>query len=238
MGPHELKKTSSAVLPGTSYPLGATVFPSGVNFSVFSQHCNSLELLLFDDAADTKPARVIAFDPNKNKTFYYWHLFVPGLTSGQLYAFRAYGPFDPGKGLRFDGTKVLLDPYVKAVAKCRGYDRKAAAAPGDNCAHALKGVIVDPKSYDWEGDFPLRIPYAKTIIYELHVGGFTRHSSSGLSPAKRGTYAGLIEKIPYLKALGITAVELLPVRTIRRTGRAGNAHQLLGLQSYGFFRSP
>jgi glycogen operon protein len=212
MGPHELKKTSSGILPGTSYPLGATVFPSGVNFSVFSQHCNSLELLLFDDLGDTKPARVIAFDPNKNKTFYYWHLFVPGLTSGQLYTYRAYGPFDPGKGLRFDGTKVLLDPYVKAVARCPGYDRKAAAAPGDNCAHALKGVIVDPRSYDWEGDFPLRIPYSKTIIYELHVGGFTRHPSSGVAPAKRGTYAGLIEKIPYLQSLGITAVELLPVQ--------------------------
>ncbi|MFB0533890.1 MAG: glycogen debranching protein GlgX [Anaerolineae bacterium] len=200
------------VLPGQSFPLGATVYAGGVNFCVFSKNCDALELLLFDDADDPRPARTIRLDPTRNKTFYYWHVFVPGIGAGQLYGYRAYGPFAPEQGHRFDGTKVLLDPYARAVAVGANYARQAAARPGDNCAHALKGVVVDPSGYDWEGDAPLRLPYADSVIYELHVGGFTRHPSSSVSPAERGTYAGLVEKIPYLKALGVTAVELLPVQ--------------------------
>ena len=114
-------------------------------------------------------------------------------------------------GLRFDGQKVLLDPYGLAVAVPDAYDRGAASRPGDNAAVAMKSVVADPGRYDWEGDLPLRRPFAETVIYELHVRGFTRHPSSGVTSAKRGTYAGLIEKIPYLKDLGVTAVELLPV---------------------------
>ena len=200
------------ILPGQSHPLGATVTGDGVNFCVYSQHCTSLELLLFDDVNDPRPARVLAFDPAMHKTFYYWHMFVRGIKAGQLYGFRAYGPFAPEKGLRYDGTKVLLDPYVKAVAKCPQYDRKAAIAPGDNCGKAFKGLVVDTGAYDWEDDESLRIPYSRTVIYEMHVAGFTRHPSSGVSAEKRGTYSGLVEKIPYLKFLGITAVELLPVQ--------------------------
>jgi glycogen operon protein len=200
------------VLPGQSFPLGATVYPGGVNFCVFSKNCEALELLLFDEAADPRPARVIRLDPERNKTFYYWHVFVPEVGEGQLYGYRAYGPFAPEEGHRFDGMKVLLDPYARAVVGGANYVREAAARPGDNCAHALKGVVVDPSTYDWEGDVPLHLPYADSVIYELHIGGFTRHPNSGLSPAKRGTYAGVVEKIPYLKALGVTAVELLPVQ--------------------------
>jgi glycogen operon protein len=114
--------------------------------------------------------------------------------------------------MRFDGSKVLLDPYARAIAKNPHYDRQAAIRPGDNVKSAHKGVVIDVADYDWEGDSPLHVPYSRTIIYELHVGGFTRHPSSGVSEIKRGTYAGLIEKIPYLKKLGITAVELLPVQ--------------------------
>ena len=202
----------SDVLPGHSYPLGATVYPEGVNFSIFSKNCETIELLLFDDADAPGPARVIRLDPEQNRTFYYWHVFLPGISAGQLYGYRAHGQFAPQRGFRFDGEKVLLDPYARAVAVGANYDREAAAGPGDNCSHAMKGVVVDPGAYDWEGDELVRLPYASTVIYELHVGGFTRHPGSGVAPDKRGTYAGLIEKIPYLQSLGITAVELLPVQ--------------------------
>ena len=199
--------------PGQSHPLGATVTPEGVNFSVFSRHATRLELLLFDDADDPRPARVIPLDPAANRTYFYWHAFVPGLRPGQIYAYRAHGPMAPEQGLRFDGEKVLLDPYGRAVAvpPRRGYSRGAASRPGDNAAVALKSVVVDPDAYDWEGDAPLCRPFARTVIYEMHVRGFTRHPNSGVSPERRGTYAGLIEKIPYLRGLGVTAVELLPV---------------------------
>jgi isoamylase len=201
----------SDILPGQSQPLGATVRSDGVNFSLYSNHGQAVELLLFDTVEDNHP-RVIKLDPSINKTFYYWHVFVKGIRPGQLYAFRVHGPFAPDIGLRFDGSKVLLDPYARAVAHNPRYDRKAAIKPGDNMKSALKGVVIDGSGYDWEGDSPLHIPYSRTIIYELHVGGFTRHPSSEVSEKKRGTYAGLIEKIPYLKKLGITAVELLPVQ--------------------------
>jgi glycogen operon protein len=201
----------SDILPGQSQPLGATVRPDGVNFSIYTHNGVSVELLLFDDVDDITP-RVIRLDPTINRTFYYWHVFVRGIRPGQLYAYRVHGPFAPEKGMRFDGSKVLLDPYARAIAKNPHYDRQAAIRPGDNVKSAHKGVVIDVADYDWEGDSPLHVPYSRTIIYELHVGGFTRHPSSGVSEIKRGTYAGLIEKIPYLKKLGITAVELLPVQ--------------------------
>jgi len=197
--------------PGKSFPLGATIVEGGVNFSVYSKNSSALELLLFDGVDEAKPSRAISFDPRGNRTFHYWHLFVPGLRPGQVYAFRAQGPFEPEQGHRFDGEKVLLDPYGRAVAVPSGYDREAAKHPGDNAATAMKSVVVDTRAYDWEGDLPLKRPFAQTVIYEMHVGGFTRHPNSGVEAGKRGTYAGLIEKIPYLQDLGITAVELLPV---------------------------
>lgn len=199
------------ISPGKSFPLGATVQPNGVNFCVYSRSSTSLELLLFDGVDDPAPSRVISFDPKIHRTFDYWHVFVLGLKPGQVYAFRAHGPFAPEQGNRFDGDKVLLDPYGRAVAIPQAYDRHAAARPGNNAATAMKSVITSPGTYDWEGDAPLKRPFAQTMIYEMHVGGFTRHPSSGLAPELRGTYAGLVEKIPYLQDLGITAVELLPV---------------------------
>ncbi len=171
----------------------------------------ALELLLFDDVDDSKPARVIKLDPQLNRTFHYWHVFVPGLKPGQMYAYRAYGPFDPKRGHRFDAQKVLLDPYGRGVAIPTNYSREAASRPGDNAAFAMKSVLADLSNYDWEGDAPLYHPFSQTIIYEMHVRGFTRHPSSGVNPELRGTYGGVVEKIPYLKDLGITAVELLPV---------------------------
>jgi glycogen operon protein len=196
---------------GRSFPLGATLENGGVNFCVFSRKASAVELLLFDRTCDTEPARVIRLDAPTHRTYHYWHAFVPGLHAGQVYAYRAVGPVDPARGLRFDPTKVLLDPYGRAVVVPHGYDRLAASRPGENTSVAMRSAVLDPDAYDWEGDAPLRRPFATTVIYEMHVAGFTRHPSSGVVPQNRGTYAGMIQKIPYLQDLGITAVELLPV---------------------------
>ncbi|MCS6958717.1 MAG: glycogen debranching protein GlgX [Pseudanabaenaceae cyanobacterium SKYGB_i_bin29] len=200
------------VLPGTSYPLGATLREDGVNFCLFSRNAYAVELLLFDDVDDPRPSRVIDLDPQKNRTFHYWHVFVKHLQEGQLYGYRVFGPYAPYLGHRFDGNKVLLDPYTKAVAMGKHYSRLAAMRPGDNAAQCLKSVVVGQGGYDWEEDTPIHRPFAKTVIYEMHVAGFTQHPSSGLPDHLRGTYRGVIEKIPYLQSLGITAVELLPVQ--------------------------
>lgn len=202
---------SQASNTGEASPVGATVTADGVNFSVFSRTASAVELLLFDRVDDAKPARVISIDPVTQRTYHYWHTFVSGIKAGQIYGYRVAGPVDPAKGLRFDHEKVLLDPYGRGVMVPNRYSREAARRAGDNAAVAMKSVVVDPDAYDWEGDRPLRLPAARSIIYEMHVRGFTRHPSSGVGENTRGTYAGLIEKIPYLQQLGINAVELLPV---------------------------
>ena len=163
-----------------------------------------MELWLFDSAEDHRPSRRIRLDPALHRTYHYWHIFVEGLKRGQLYGYRCIRPNQ-------DSEKLLIDPYARAVAVPRTYDRKAASRPGDNAGQAMKSVITDRRAYDWEGDQPLRRAESQTVIYEMHVGGFTGHPNSGLPPKLRGTYGGVVEKIPYLKALGITAVELLPI---------------------------
>ena len=196
---------------GRSFPIGAALVPGGANFSIFSRSAASIELLFFDRVDDARPSRVIPIDPLVNRTYHYWHVFAPGVQAGQIYGFRAYWPFEPDRGLRFDPSKLLLDPYGRAIVVPRNYSREAARLEGDNTATAMKSVVTDPHAYDWEGDVPLKRPWSRTIIYEMHVRGFTAHPSSAVTESKRGTYAGLIEKIPYLQQLGITAVELLPV---------------------------
>jgi isoamylase len=196
---------------GRNSPLGATVLPGGVNFSVFSRNASGVELLLFDQADDARATRVIQINAATNRTLDYWHVFVPGIRTGQLYGYRMHGPFDLERGMRFDPDKLLLDPYGRGVAVPKQYNRTIATIPGDNVASAMKSVVLDSNAYDWEGDSPLHRPASRSIIYEMHVGGFTRHPNSGVPERKRGTFAGLIEKIPYLRELGITAVELLPV---------------------------
>jgi glycogen operon protein len=191
---------------GTSAPLGATAQPAGVNFSVYSKNATLIELLLFDSPDAAGPSRVISLDPDQHRTYHYWHVFVPDLKPGQIYGFRAVGPFDPARGLRFNGDKVLLDPYGRAVAVPKAYSRT-----GNGAGSAMKSVVSNPSGYDWEGDRPLLRPFAETVIYEMHVRGFTQHPGSGVSREKAGTYAGLIEKIPYLVGLGISAVELMPL---------------------------
>jgi isoamylase len=200
----------SGLRTGSAYPLGATVTRGGVNFSVFSKNAYAIELLLFD-SEDREPSRKFVLHPTKNRTYHYWHAFIPDIGHGQIYGYRVEGPYVPDRGMRFDPEKVLLDPYGKAVVIPKSYDRIAAGRPGDNCVSAMKNVVVDRRSYEWEGDRPLKRPFERTIIYEAHVRGFTANPNSGVATEKRGTYAGLIEKIPYLKDLGITAIELLPI---------------------------
>ena len=196
---------------GQSYPLGATLKPGGANFSIFSRSATSIELLFFDRVDDSRPSRIIPVNPLVNRTYHYWHVFVPGVEAGQLYAFRAYGPFEPARGLRFDPSKLLLDPYGRAIAVPKNYNRDAACRKGDNRVTAMKSVVTDPQAYDWEGDAPLRRPWSRTIIYEMHVRGFTAHPKFRIVRIETRNIRWLDQKIPYLQQLGITAVELLPV---------------------------
>lgn len=224
------------ILPGRYIPLGATVYPDGVNFCVLSKNCTALELLLFDAPDAPRPARVIPLDPQRNKTFYYWHVFVAGLKAGQVYGYRVQGPFKPEEGHRFDGSKVLLDPYARAVATGPFYDRQAAAHFGvDNTRHSMKSVVVDTAAYDWEGDLPLNLPYARSLIYEMHVAGFTKHPNSDVAAERRGTYAGVIDKIPYLKALGVTTLELMPVYQFDEQDAPAGRVNYWGYSPVGFF---
>jgi glycogen operon protein len=196
---------------GESFPLGATIFPDGVNFSLFCKNGTSVELLIFDHVEDIEPSRIIQLDAKRNRTYHYWHIFLPGIINGQLYAYRINGPFEPMNGHRFDAAQTLLDPYAHVVAVPNGYERSTVNLPAEKRAPAMKSIVADLSLYDWGDDMRLKRSFAKTVIYEMHVGGFTRNPNSMIEPLKRGTYAGIIEKIPYLIDLGITAVELLPV---------------------------
>jgi isoamylase len=225
----------ATVQAGRSDPLGATVARDGVNFSLYSKQATGVELLLFDREDDPQPTQIIPLDAVTNRTLYYWHAFVPRVQAGQIYGYRVAGPFDPANGMRFDRNKILLDPYSRAVVVPKNYSRQAASSAGDNAPVAMKSVVVDPRQYDWEGDTTLNRPSARTIIYEMHVRGFTAHPSSGVAEHKRGTYAGLIEKIPYLQQLGITAVELLPVFQFDATDAPLGLVNYWGYQPVGFF---
>src|SRR5438067_12723098 len=174
------------VTTGRPCPLGATLADGGVNFSLFSRTAAGAELLFFDREDDARPSRVVTLDPVKNRTYHYWHAFVPGVRPGQLYGYRVEGPCAPERGLRFDPAKVLLDPYGRGVVVPKNYSRPAARREGDNAATAMKSVVVDPGAYDWEGDIPLSRPSSRTVIYEMHGRGFTRDPSSGGGAKTRG----------------------------------------------------
>ncbi|MGR9087431.1 MAG: glycogen debranching protein GlgX [Gammaproteobacteria bacterium] len=193
---------------GNAYPLGSKANGGGVNFSIFSRHATAVELLLYESADSKQPFQTIKLKKERHRTFFSWHVYVKELPPGTWYAWRLDGPNHAREsGLRFDRQKILVDPWAKAVSD-KYWDRATACLPGDNSHAAMRSVVVD-EDYDWEGDKCLAIRSQKVIIYELHVGGFTRHPSSNVSHP--GTFAGLIEKIPYLQQLGITHVELLPV---------------------------
>jgi glycogen operon protein len=152
---------------GRSAPLGPTVLPGGVNFSVFSKNATGVELVFFDREDDPRPERVVTIDPVLNRTYHYLHVFVRGVKPGQPYEYRVYGPFDPADGMRFDPAKILLDPYGRGVVVPKGYSREAAYREGENSATAMKSVVVDPRAYDWQGDTLLRQLSSRTIIYEM-----------------------------------------------------------------------
>ncbi|ADL50859.1 glycogen debranching protein GlgX [Clostridium cellulovorans] len=193
---------------GFQYPFGATVREDGVNFSVFSENASSVELLLFNSNTDIKPFQIITLDNKNNKTFSVWHVFVKGLKPGVFYGYRVDGPQNVNEGHRFNKNKVLIDPYAKG--NCNDlWDRGRACDTNDNLDVSMRSVVIDVDTYDWEDDQLVNIPMKDTMIYEMHVRGFTKSETSKVE--NPGTFLGIIEKIPYLKDLGINAVELLPV---------------------------
>ncbi|MFH1801178.1 MAG: glycogen debranching protein GlgX [Candidatus Omnitrophota bacterium] len=214
------KVNSIKILPGKPYPLGATWEGSGVNFAIFSEHATKIELCLFDSLEDQKESHRIVLP---EQTDMVWHGFLPGIRPGQLYGYRIHGPYAPEQGYRFNPNKILLDPYAKAIGRrvdwsdeMFGYkigDPKEDLSfdENDNASFAPLAVVVDP-DFTWRDDRAPKIPWHKTLIYEVHVKGFTQLNSEIPEPL-RGTYAGLASEpaIRHLKELGVTAVELMPV---------------------------
>jgi len=204
---------------GDPYPLGATWNGIGVNFAIYSEHAEKVELCLFDAGAKTESLRL----PLKERTDMVWHVFVPDVLPGQLYGYRVYGPYKPEEGHRFNPNKVLLDPYAKAIGRniqwapeMFGYtvghkEEDLSFDARDNAAFAPLAVVVDT-AFTWGNDAPPKVPWNKSIIYEMHPKGFTKLHPD-IPDSLRGTYAGLATQpaIHYLKELGITAVELMPV---------------------------
>ena len=199
---------SIRVSAGKAVRLGTKVTADGVYFTVFSRNAKKVFLDLYASPEDAVPYHTIELNPETNKTGDQWHVFVEGLKPGDLYLYRVDGPFAPSKGHRFDKTQPLFDPRAKAFSE--GTVFKYMTHSEDKLMDRFpKCVIVDDEDYDWEDDKPLEIPLEKSIIYEMHVKGFTASPTSGVEHP--GTYRGVIEKIPYLQSLGISAVELLPV---------------------------
>ncbi|GAB3196937.1 glycogen operon protein [Pontibacter aydingkolensis] len=212
-----MKKTT---YPGNPYPLGATWDGEGVNFALYADNATGVELCLFSSAEDETESLKIKM---AERTHQVWHAYLPDLKPGQLYGYRVHGPYEPENGHRFNPHKLLLDPYAKAISatidwhdSLFGYevghpDEDLSMSTTDSAPFIPKSVVVDP-SFDWGGDKPPKTPYHRSIIYEAHVKGFTK-MHPGIPQELRGTYAALAhpETIKYLKDLGVTAVELLPV---------------------------
>jgi glycogen operon protein len=208
------------ILPGNPFPLGATWDGQGVNFAVYSQHSTGVEVCLFNDVTDEREAIRIRMP---ERSGHIWHVYIPNIRPGQLYGFRVYGPYEPQNGHRFNPNKLLIDPNAKAIAgtidwhdSLFGYqlgheDEDLSFSDVDSAPYIPKCVVIDP-SFDWEGDKPPKIPFHQTVIYETHVKGFTKLHPD-IPENIRGTYAGLAHPatIKYLKELGITAIELMPV---------------------------
>jgi glycogen operon protein len=207
LGVADVKDRPFGTRPGSRFPPGASVAADGVNFCVFSRHATSVELLLYRDGLDSEPLQTICLAPEENRTFFFWHVFVEGLEPGICYAWRIDGPNDTATtGRSFDKHKLLLDPWARAVSDAR-WDRRRVIAGLDPGRSEMRAIVARPAVPPTARAAPPALEGA--IVYELHVGGFTRDPSSGVR--NPGTFAGLIEKIPYLKDLGITHVELLPL---------------------------
>ena len=207
--------------PGHPLPFGATFFGKYTQFSLFSRHATGVSLQFFRNARDESPEYEIHLDPEYHRTGDVWHVAVRGIKPGALYGYRIDGPYDPLNGHRYNRNKLLVDPYARAVtgnfnwslSDARGYDINSPDADLsfctiDSAGGAPKCIVVED-IFDWGKDRHPRIPLPDTVIYELHVKGFSVHPSSG--SVHPGTFSGIIEKIPYLKKLGITAVELMPI---------------------------
>ena len=198
-----------ATRSGQPQPLGATVNTTGVNFSLFSENATEMELLLFHAPGDPAPSQVI---PIQQPTMFYRHVQVDGLAANTAYAFRVHGPSSDADlqnfGHRFNPNKVLIDPYSRG--NCAHLWVASAAKDGsDNVAQSMRSLVIDESGYDWEGDTPPNTHREDAIVYELHVRGYTESPSSNV--ANPGTFSGLVEKLPYIKSLGGTAIELMPV---------------------------
>lgn len=193
---------------GEGFPPGATPREGGVNFSVFSRNATAVTLRLYAGEQDDTPVACIELDPVHHRTFFFWHVFVEGAAPGMWYTWQVDGPGDTAAtSMRFDPEVELLDPRARVVSM-RRWDRRLARSE-DRARTSMRAQVVADGGYDWEGDQPLRRPLVDSVIYELHVGGYTRHASADVSHP--GSFRGLIGKIPYLKSLGITDVELMPV---------------------------
>jgi glycogen operon protein len=206
---------------GVPLPFGTHEDGAGVNFAFFSRHASRVQLVLFDLPEDAMPAREIDLDPARNRTGDVWHVWIEGIRPGQLYAYRVDGPYRPQEGHRFNFNKLLLDPFATAISPlpdwdfgpARGYDPSAPeqdliCSKVDD-AGAMPKCVFTHEHFNWHDDRPLRHAWSNTVIYEIHVRGFTIHPNAGVTHP--GTYRGLLEKIPYLNELGVTAVELMPV---------------------------
>jgi isoamylase len=203
------------ITPGSPLPLGATPKAGGVQFSIISRHSSRVFLQLYREPQDSEPYEEIELDKEKFKTGDIWHIHIKGLDAGQLYLYRMDGEYNPEKGHRFNPNIYLIDPYAKALTSNFKWNFRRAGSfnnPKDTLKEATtmpKCIVVNDDSFDWGDDKPLKIPLRDTVIYETHIRGLTVHYSSNIMNA--GTYRGVVEKIPYFKKLGITALEFLPV---------------------------
>ena len=197
---------------GSPLPLGVTWIEEeqAFNFAVYSEHAESVTLLLYSSTDVVNPLLTFRFDFLRNKSGRIWHCRLPITEIGEAryYAYSVSGQTGPQLH-SFDPQKVLLDPYAKCIFFPPGFDRELAMREGPNAGRAPLGALAGHRqAFDWEGD-PSPRPESDAILYELHVKGFTKNPNSGVDPSRAGTYAGLVEKIPYLKELGITIVELI-----------------------------
>jgi isoamylase len=219
---------------GVPLPLGTFARGEGVNFAFFSRYASRVRLELFDYPADSKASRTIDLDPVSNRTGDVWHVWIKGIRPGQLYGYRVDGPYQPKDGHRFNFNKLLLDPFATAITRLPnwkfdpawGFDLSAPeidlACSTEDDAGTMPKCVFMHEHFDWQGDLPPRHPWSKFVIYETHIRGLTIHPSSGVEHP--GTYRGLMEKIPYFKGLGVTAIELMPVQEF-------NENQITGIQS-------
>ena len=194
---------------GRPWPLGASLTARGVNFSVVAPLATRLELLLFAQGEATEPSAVIELD-QRHRSADHWHVEVEGIGLGQCYGYRVFGPLQPG-GHGFNPSKVLLDPCARAIAGWRGYQRGAAVGAAPNTSCCLKGVVTERDRFDFEAAPRPRHSWQGSVIYELHVGGFTQGPGCPVAPERQGSLLGLIDTLPALQELGVTAIELLPV---------------------------